>query len=229
MPLYRAEVVQQQITLRKPRLHDKSQVLYLPFDKDDGSYARDRSGYNNHGVIYGASWVDGKYGKALSFNGVDNYVEVASNSIFNLQEMTISSWFNANDVSKTEILIGKDITGNYNWEFYRNYFWTVGELGCIYYYLKTDATVGYVAPTAIFNVGQWYHTVFIFKPNGYYEMWVNGNRVRYNTAANFSSWRISTTYIMLGTYYNGSIDEVRIYNRALSQAEIQHIMNMRGI
>jgi hypothetical protein len=229
MPLYRAEVVQQQITLRKPRLHDKSQVLYLPFDKDDGSYARDRSGYNNHGVIYGASWVDGKYGKALSFSGTNNYVEVASNSIFNLQEGTISLWFYANDVSKGEMLIGKDITGSYNWQFYRNNFWTVGQLGWLNYYLKTDDTVGSVLRSGIFNVGQWYHTVFIFKPNGYYEMWMNGNRISYGTAADFRSWRTSTTYVRLGIGYNGSIDEVRIYNRALSQAEIIRLMNMRGI
>jgi flagellin-like protein len=38
----------------------------------------DGSGYNNHGTIYGATWVDGPYGEALSFDGVDDYVDVGN-------------------------------------------------------------------------------------------------------------------------------------------------------
>ena len=160
---------------------------------------------------------------ALGFDGVSSYTGVASNLIFNLQEIVVSLWFEANDLAKTKALIGKDITGSYNWQFYRNDFWTVSQLGWLFYYSKTDSTVGCVLPSAYFNVSQWYNTIFLVKPNGCYEMWVNGTRVAYGTAASFSALRISTTWIRLGGtygYYAGLIDDVRIYNRALSPSEV---------
>ena len=46
------------------------------FDEGQGNIAHDSSGNNNHGTIYGAKWVDGKFGKALEFDGVDDYVEI---------------------------------------------------------------------------------------------------------------------------------------------------------
>jgi len=96
MPLYRAELQPKKIVQPSTLLHDVSQVLYLPFDYDDGSYARDRSGYNNHGTIYGATPGTGKIGMARSFDGVDDYVEVPDSASLrepaSTQEITIEVW-----------------------------------------------------------------------------------------------------------------------------------------
>jgi type II secretory pathway pseudopilin PulG len=57
-------------------------VGYWSFDEGSGNIARDYSGNGNNGTLYNfnftatSGWVDGKVGKALSFDGVDDYVEV---------------------------------------------------------------------------------------------------------------------------------------------------------
>jgi len=51
-------------------------VMYLPFDAGQGDVAVDLSGNGHDGSIEGAKWVEGKFGKALSFNGTDTFVEV---------------------------------------------------------------------------------------------------------------------------------------------------------
>ena len=51
-------------------------VGYWSFDEGEGSTAYDYSGHGNHGTIYGAQWVTGVAGTALSFDGSDDYVDV---------------------------------------------------------------------------------------------------------------------------------------------------------
>jgi len=93
MPLLRVELQQLKWQWPGPLIHDISQVLHLPFDYDDGSYARDRSGYKNDGTIYGATRTAGKIGQALSLDGVDDHVEVAdSPSLRITDEITIKVW-----------------------------------------------------------------------------------------------------------------------------------------
>jgi len=52
----------------------------------------DASGNNNHGTIYGATWVDGKVGGALSFDGVDDYVDCGNIFTANQTELTVEAW-----------------------------------------------------------------------------------------------------------------------------------------
>jgi len=77
-------------SLNKPH---KDCVLCLRFNGN----AQDYSEYKNHGTIHGASWTNGKYGKALSFDGVDDYVEVSDIDI--TEKITISLWVKKGDIS----------------------------------------------------------------------------------------------------------------------------------
>jgi hypothetical protein len=56
--------------------------------------ADDSSGNENHGTVYGAEYDDGYSGKALHFDGVDDYVEVGDNVSLNPSEITIEAWIN---------------------------------------------------------------------------------------------------------------------------------------
>src|SRR5208337_5675022 len=58
-------------------------VGWWRFDEGSGTIAGDSSGNGNNGTIYGATWVTGKYGDALSFDGASNYVSIPYNPIFN--------------------------------------------------------------------------------------------------------------------------------------------------
>jgi hypothetical protein len=67
-------------------------TLSAHFDEGSGTVAGDSSGYGNNGTIYGATWVAGEYGQALSFNGTNNYVEVPSSGILAPSSITIEFW-----------------------------------------------------------------------------------------------------------------------------------------
>lgn len=72
-------------------------VLYLPFDEGSGKVVRDLSGKNHDGTINGAQWTNGKFGKALSFNGKDNFVEVPYSDDFAITDgITLGAWVTAN-------------------------------------------------------------------------------------------------------------------------------------
>ncbi|OYT52579.1 MAG: hypothetical protein B6U72_07650, partial [Candidatus Altiarchaeales archaeon ex4484_2] len=67
-------------------------------DEGFGSVANDSSGNENHGIIHGASWVDGVSKSALSFDGVDDYVEVSDHTTLKpSNKLTLSAWVKLNE------------------------------------------------------------------------------------------------------------------------------------
>jgi hypothetical protein len=229
MPMYRAELVDRGFYWRKRRLHDKSLVLYLPFDKDDGSYARDRSGYNNHGTIYGATRVAGKFGNALSFDGIDDCVKVPDAPVLNPSVLTVCAWVRLSAYSSTfQSIVNK------------------GSGGATRYQLRVDPTptnlfeisVGdgttftMVYSTTVPALGSWYF-VAATADGSVVKIYVNG------VLENYKSQTAPITpvaqFLVVGArddakqWFNGLIDEVRVYNRALTAGEIRRIMYMRGV
>ena len=72
---------------------DPSCVLYLPLDNGSGTVAIDHSNYSNNGTIYDAWWAYGKFGNALQFDGVNDYVLVEnSKGTMNFTNFTILLW-----------------------------------------------------------------------------------------------------------------------------------------
>ncbi|MCK4342415.1 MAG: LamG domain-containing protein [Phycisphaerae bacterium] len=72
---------------------DDSLVGYWTYDEGGGGTVHDYSGYGNNGTLSGANWVSGVLGTALSFDGVDDYVEVADSASLDLTSaFTIEAW-----------------------------------------------------------------------------------------------------------------------------------------
>jgi hypothetical protein len=61
-------------------------VLSLDFDEGSGIVAYDKSGYRNDGTIYGAQWVSGRYGNALEFDGINDYISISDSDSLDLTE-----------------------------------------------------------------------------------------------------------------------------------------------
>jgi hypothetical protein len=79
-------------------------VGYWKFDEGSGTVAYDSSGNNKTGTIVNApTWVAGKLGSALDFNGIDSYVKIPDNLIRNTDPITVSVSFNT---SSEGIIIG---------------------------------------------------------------------------------------------------------------------------
>ena len=159
-------------------------------------------------------------GKCMYFDGVND--KITYNSNFYL-EQTVSFWFNAEDLSKAERVIGKNISGRINWAFYRNSFWTVGNLGFIIYYKNmTDINPPYILSEINFKTNEWYFVSFVYKADGEYKVYVDGKLKVGQKPADFISWSYAnSSFGMTDSSYKGFLDDVRIYNAALSTSQIK--------
>jgi len=227
MPLYRAELLAKKPLRYAALIHDVSQVLYLPFDYDDGSKARDRSGYNNHSTIYGATLATGKIGMSRRFDGVDDYVEVPySESINPKNAVTIVGWAWLDAIESRRISGSKEL----------HYRWIDFEAGTGKYHWHVGTGVGWIFATIqnwALPVNSWFHLAYVVNwVKGWAEVYLNAVKKSKTT---FSAGAVAgnTNDLYVGTYkpavlpWLGINDEVRIYNRALSQDEIRMLMYRR--
>jgi len=235
MPLYRAELRRRKGPLPPVLIHDPSQVLYLPFDKDDGDYARDRSGHANHGTIHGATRVAGKVANALSFDGVDDEVTVPNSPSLLFDSYSILGWIYAKNPSPYNEGILSKIEKTSGWELgwwirvpARNQLEVKGTD-------EKDGTHMFTVPAESYF--KWMHFAYTYKP-GLASVYINGELIHSAKEAEYGAKKLpdpinigrvydywAETYL----YFNGLIDEVRIYNRVLSTAEIVKIMNAWGV
>ena len=196
-------------------------VLWLKFNEGSGNIAYDSSFYNNHGTIYGATWTDGKFGKALSLDGVDDYVEVPDSESLNItDEITIVAW-----VKPISWISGREqwIVHKYSpgWLLYA---WSDNDLRFI---INNRTDIDHiVVPLPPLN--QWSHIVATVENGNIVTIYKNGEYVDSKTlSVSLDSNTLSTRPVQIGgkstenKCFNGLIDEVRIYNRALSENEIK--------
>ncbi len=206
-------------------------VGYWKFDDGSGTTATDSSGNNNTGTLYSdPAWVDGKYGKASSFDGVDDYVKVEdSNSLHFSTSVTLMAWvcLPLDATYSDSRVLGKDA-----WNGGTNLHLVIHDnLGHIGFGLGIGDGYTSVFQTSIEVVPRetWTHVAATYNGslmrvyiNGFLDSslpWTSG------LSSNTNPLTIgSKNPPYLGYFFNGTIDEVRIYDRALSQQEIQNDM-----
>ena len=205
-----------------PTPTSSSLVLALGFDENGGTTVADASGNNNNGTASNTTWTTGRYGSALSFNGTDSWVTVNdSNSLDLADGMTLEAWVYPTDCCRYLTILMK-------------------EYDAIYYLYADGASAG--SPLVGVNIGgyqetygpsdlptnTWSHVAGTWDGSTL-QVYVNGTLVASRAVSEMLTNTTNPLRIggnsMWGEYLAGRIDEVRIYNRALSQSEIQNDMN----
>ena len=214
-----AEEIKQRYLSTRARYYDDSLVLAMNFNNnsaigENSTYAVDISKYGNNGTIHGATWTTGKFGSALYFDGTNDYVEVPNSSSIDITDpITIEAWINVLSGTSGHIVSKKSDSGT------QYVFYTISG------YLKLYGTSGNLAYNANIDDDQWHHVVGII--NGAdSKMYLDGNLVQTGTVTSSNN---PTAHLYIGTcytfepacFFDGKIDEVRIYNRALSEDEIK--------
>jgi len=202
-------------------------VGYWKFDEGSGTIAYDSSGYNNNGTLYNSpTWTTGKVGGALSFDGADDYVDAGNGESFNMSNaITIAAWiYPRYSGSNEQLIISKGGPGFYStgWRVGIKY----GNIRIHYFDDIEQRSINYIP----YSPNQWYHIVFSGSVGGGMKAYLNG--VVQPTTYLFTNGLTTNTlnlnigrYSLGSSYFNGLIDEVRLYNRALSDAEIKAIYN----
>ncbi len=215
---------------------DEGLIAYYSFDEGEGNVLHDYSRNSNDGTIYGAKWVDGKYGKALSFDGIDDYVDCGNDATLNPErEITVEAWYKPISFSGTgnDPIIGK---GYYS-HTYPHYQYHLGVSGDTYSNYNAmfglSVAAGGSSKTSGTNngfwiAGSWYHlagtydgTKVKFYVNGVLISSTPASGVISNYGKNVYLAKFSNKFSNLEHYLPGTIDEVRIYNRALTESEIK--------
>jgi glucose/arabinose dehydrogenase len=200
------------------------------FNEASGTTAVDSSGNAQNGTIVGASrTASGKYGKALSFNGTSNYVNVPDSNLLDLTTgMTISAWVNPSALvaGAWRNVIIKERAGGEVYNLYAN-----SDTNAPIVYVVRNAAPGTPLEahgTAQIPLNTWTYLAATFDGTTL-RLYVNG--VQVGTRAVSGALLTSTGVLRIGgnsiwgEYFKGLIDEARVYNRALSQAELQTDMN----
>jgi hypothetical protein len=205
-------------------------VGYWKFDEGNGTKVKDSSDHGNDGIVYNGSeicasppiseagcpeWVDGKFGRGLSFDGLDDYVNCSITESLNISyAITLEAWVKEQGYENNPYVLTKE-SGYSGWTIH---IYSPNNMTYSYVYNgSAAATVGF----GLIPLNEWHHLATVVN--------TNENYIRsYKDGASFEfvPWvggfiSSGPTNLRFGVNFNGSVDEVRVYNRALSEEEIK--------
>jgi len=199
-------------------------TAYYPFD---GNVA-DKSGNGNHGTEYGgAEYVSGVTGQAIRFDGTDDYIRVKSDKSLNpADQFSITFWIRTDSYPKTwssVVCKGSYINGLADPE----YSLSLSGQGVI-----SLASAGHSYDIEPMPAGEWiFYAGVIDRKNHYARIYVNNILYR-EDADSYSSFNNNNEDLKIGWSqlaggsempFRGSLDELRLYNRTLSESEIREL------
>ena len=209
---------------------------YYKFNETGGTVASDSSGFGLDGtLINGATWVAGHFGNAVNLNSASQYVALPSGVIGGLGDFTIASWVNLSTVAAWNRIFDFGV----HTERYMFLSPEAGAAGPVRFAISHTGSRNeqQISGPATLGTGGWHHVAVTLtgnEGNGVGTLYVDGTPVGTNSAMSFTPGMIGdlidNTNNFIGRsqfadpYLNGSVDDFRIYNGALSAAGISAIM-----
>ena len=210
------------------------------FDEPNGLIAHDSVG-DNHGTVSGdPNWMAGKIGGCLDFDGSSNYVNFGNISAFNFGDsnFTISFWIKREGPHDNGGGFG-NIINKYNFDIGRQWMFQQDSDGKINFatYHANNMNGGEGCVSSAIAQNQWVHCVGVRDGSNKY-LYINGN---INATGTCSGLLSSNSQVRIGDlchgsdsssnyqFFNGKIDDVMVFDRALSANEIQALYTMYTI
>ena len=221
-------------------------VAHWRFDETSGTIAHDASGNGHDGTITGnPKWGAGKIGGALEFDGTENVVELGAFDVVG-PSITIAAWLKPKGFGISD---GRILTKADEWSE-NNHWWmfsTIAEAGEIRlrFRLKTtdgQSTTTLIASSGVLEVGEWQHAAATWDGTTM-RLYLNGEEVGStakggDAVATDASIKASigsqpseafaTDMSHINKFFDGFLDDVRLYNGALSHDVIHILMEASG-
>jgi len=200
-------------------------VAYWPFDEGAGTTAADMSGNGNDGVVEGgATWIEGPLGAALQFNGSDAYVRAPYIPLNGISH-TVAMWVNSPRTGGDQMVVFAQVQTNsqnlsLHYRVYNN-----GTVRMGFYSNDIDAS-------GVLEADIWTHIAFVYDADSKSQMiYINGVQAAQRNAPEHFLGNTGDTRIGQwnnNQWFNGMIDDVQVYQAALTEAEILSIMDGLG-
>jgi len=199
-------------------------VAYWNFDEGTGATVNDITGNNNTGAWNGTGsrWTIGKIGKGGSFNGSNDYIDAGNGASLNITgAMTVELWFNNKQLSASSGL--KGVVGKMRWASSSdNQGWLLRFSNQQLVFISQHNLYEQVNFLSSFSANTWYHVAIVYNGTNLTK-YVNGNQ---DSISAITQWLPTTNSLLIGSSYgtaenfNGTIDDVRIYNYARTPAQV---------
>jgi hypothetical protein len=201
-------------------------VLYFPFDTDENGKVTDRSGKKNHGIVHGAKWVQqGKHGGAYEFDGVNNHILVPDSDSLHMRNVTVMAWIYATDISGySGGMIVEKRPHDGCWELLH---FDEGRL-----LLRGAAVEAKFTDRDTVKKSEWMHVAGVIDGNTGV-LYLNGKAILQGAVTTVSP---TTGEVLIGMgrnshssddHFKGIIDEVMIFDRALSAEEVKKLYDLQ--
>ena len=209
---------------------EEDPVAYWSFDDISGNSVYDGAG-NNDGTIYGAEIVDGILGDALYFDGKEDYIEVYADDSLDLTgEITVEAWIKRGDWSSNWSAIISKTYYSDKWEnpwvqYKLSRYVDTDEL--CFQFATSNSEFATLFGGSNIPQGEWVHVVVTYDRSNL-KMYINGKLD--TSMIESGSLQSRNTHVFIGRnwdsgyqneFFNGTIDEISIYNIALTAYEIE--------
>ena len=213
----------------RTQLYNLGTGTQYPFSGQTLPSANNQFAIDNGTLMNGCTFTDGKIGKAFTFDGVNDYIKLPSNSLSFTSDFSVSFWMKLGSLGQTSYIIDSAgfggigttgwvlnlSSGNLNFTIHNNN--TLQSLAANY--LLTSTSV-------------WYHVVITSK-SGYNAIYLNNSLITSNTSTmrpNYVSSSYDIPYIGVfktanTQFFYGNIDSLTTWQKSLSQAEVTELYN----
>ncbi|MFC1704869.1 LamG-like jellyroll fold domain-containing protein, partial [Nanoarchaeota archaeon] len=204
-------------------------VLNMPFEGGSNStYTNDYSSHNNYGNVSGATWnsTAGYEGKgAYEFDGTNDFINISNATNLQLKgTLSVSAWVKTTDVNNTEIISKGGSSGNWEWILLK---YNTDELLFATSQCSGTDYLSYTTDGLSINDGNWHHIVGTASSSAV-KIYVDGAYVGQNTstagtvcAGGAEEVKIGYPTLANRDHFNGTIDEVMIFNKTLSAEQVK--------
>ena len=211
-----------------PSVFGTAQLLGLvgrwKLDETGGSKAADSSAGANDGTLHGDPQpVSGKVGGALAFDGDGDYIQIDNESRFDANSgLTVAAWIKVDAFDKPwQAIVAK---GDLSWRLQRAETGNTLEFACTGLTIPGGNQYGSLFGTRAIDANQWYHVAGVYDGQKMY-LYVNGvldvsQEASGTINANDAPVTIGANAEMPDRFWNGAIDDVRVYNHGLDGGEI---------
>jgi len=189
------------------------------FDEGTGNTSEDASAGNNDLSLHTTTWTEGKYGSALSFNSINSY---AGSPTMNISRAyTVALWAKVSDNS-IRTMLSTSGPKNYGFDLkFQNGNEIHADIGN-----GTSWITHYANATFLYDLNRWYYIVYAVNQTGY-RIYINSTLIRQGAYASNTPKLLDENHTLevgrkhdATEYYYGAIDELKIWNKALSNDEI---------